>query len=245
MRETILLLLEKVLSGLKRRPYRMDRRIPVRLLLAILLRRAIWLCRGIAKTGMLQLRPKAIFLAPGVEFRNSSLCRFSKGVTLERAVVIDGLSEYGIVLGENVAIGAYSIIRASSATHIGAGMSVGRNSSCDAYSFFGAGGLITIGENVIMGQYVSFHAETHNHSRIDELIRLQGITPKPIIIEDDCWVGARVTLLGGAVVRQGSIIGAGAVVNKEFPPYSIIAGVPARLLRSRKRPIGEDLRGQQ
>jgi len=226
-------LLERMLSKVKRRPYRIDRRIPPRLLLVMLVRRAIWLCRGLLKTTILQLRPKTIFLASGVELRNASFCKFGRGVTLERGVVLDGLSEHGIVLEDNVMIGAYSLVRATAATHLGAGMRVGRNSSCDAYSFFGAGGLITIGENVIMGQYVSFHAETHNHARTDELIRSQGVTPLPIVIEDDCWIGARVTFLGGAVVGKGSIVGAGALVNKEFPPYSVIVGVPARILRSR------------
>ena len=117
--------------------------------------------------------------------------------------------------------------------HLGEGMTIGRNSSCDAFSFFGAGGRITIGENVIMGQHVSFHAETHNHSDTDVPIRSQGVTRKPIVVEDDCWVGANVTFLGGAHVSRGSIVGAGAVVNKQYPAFSVIAGVPATVIRSR------------
>ena len=233
MQDNIFSLLERLLSNLKHRPYRLDRRIPLTALASLLLRRLTWLLRGFTTTTCLQFRPRVIFMAPNVTLRNSTMCQFGRGITLEQGVVIDGLSEHGVVLGDSVSIGAYSLIRSSTAMNLGAGISIGRNSSCDAYSFFGAGGLITIGENVIMGEHVSFHAETHNHGRIDVPIRSQGVTPQPITIEDDCWIGANVTFLGGAYVASGSIVGAGAVINKRHPPFSVIVGVPGRVMRSR------------
>jgi acetyltransferase-like isoleucine patch superfamily enzyme len=234
MQEAAYLLVESVLTRMKHRKYQIDRKIPLLVLLMLVLRRLIWLLRGIAKTTLLQFRPRAIFVASGVQFRNSSMCRFGNGVTLERGVIIDGLSEHGIDLGAGVLIGAYSLIRSSTAMHVGEGMTIGRNSACDAFSFFGAGGRITIGKDVIMGQHVCFHAESHNHENTDMPIRTQGVTRKPIVIEDDCWIGANVTFLGNAHVAHGSIVGAGAVVNKRFPPFSIIAGVPAVVVRSRR-----------
>lgn len=53
---------------------------------------------------------------------------------------------------------------------------------------------------------------------------------KDIILEDDCWAGAGVTLMSGAILRRGSIAAAGAVVNKEVPPYAVVAGVPAKII---------------
>jgi acetyltransferase-like isoleucine patch superfamily enzyme len=197
-------------------------------------RRGFWLGRGIFKTALLTGSPARVFLAPRTLLRNTSGIRFGSNVTLEAGVLIDGLAEFGIVLGDNVSIGAYSIIRGSSPTHVGEGLLLGNHSSCDAYCFFGAGGMITIGEHVIMGQHVCFHAETHNHDSIEVSIRTQGVTPMPIVVEDDCWIGANVTILGGSKLGRGSIVGAGAVVRGEFPPYSVIAGVPARLIRSRR-----------
>ncbi len=227
-------LLDTVLSKAKGRPYKIDRRMPLSNLLGSLLRRTFWLTRGFVKTTVFCLRPARVFLGPRVMFRNASGCRFGSNVTVEAGVLLDGLSEFGIRLADNVSIGAYSIIRASSATHIGQGLQIGRNSSCDAYSFFGAGGLIQIGEDVIMGQHVSFHAETHNHADPEIAIRLQGITPLPIHIGDDCWIGANVTFLGGARIGRGSIVGAGSLVRAgDYPPFSVLAGVPARLIRSR------------
>jgi len=225
--------LEYVLSRLKGRKYEIDRRIPVSLILTVMLRRLSWMLRGLFRTLLLQRRPKPVFIAPNVNLRNASLVHFGNGVTLERGVIIDGLSTNGIRLGDNVAIGAYSIVCAAMLSHLGDRIHFGNNSSTGPYSFIGAGGPITIGENVIMGQHVSFHAENHNFDRIDLPIRFQGVNRVGILVEDDCWVGANVVFLDGAHVGRGSVVAAGAVVRGKIPAYSVVAGVPARVLRSR------------
>jgi maltose O-acetyltransferase len=56
---------------------------------------------------------------------------------------------------------------------------------------------------------------------------------RPIVIEDDVWIGARVTILGGVNIGTGAVIGAGSVVTKNVPPYAIVAGNPAKLIRYR------------
>ena len=61
----------------------------------------------------------------------------------------------------------------------------------------------------------------------------QKIENKPIVIEDDVWIGARVTVLGGVTIGRGAIVAAGAVVTKNVAPYSIVAGVPAKPLKMR------------
>ena len=198
-----------------------------------MLRRLSWMLRGLFRTLLLQRRPKPVFIGPNVNLRNASLVHFGNGVTLERGVMIDGLSTNGIRLGDNVAIGAYSIVCAAMLSHLGDGIHFGNNSSTGPYSFIGAGGPITIGENVIMGQHVSFHAENHNFARVDLPIRSQGVNRVGILVEDDCWVGANVVFLDGAHVGRGSVVAAGAVVRGEIPAYSVVAGVPARVLRSR------------
>jgi acetyltransferase-like isoleucine patch superfamily enzyme len=225
--------LERVLSKLKGYPYVIDRGIPVPSLLGVLVRRSIWLLRGLLKTLLLQGRPRFVFMAPDVNLRNASLVEFGHGVTLERGVIIDGLSRQGIRLGDNVMIGAYTTVLAGMISSLGDGVYISRNSSCGPYSYIGAGGRITIGENVIMGQHVSFHAENHNFDRTDVPVRSQGVSRKGIVIDEDCWVGANAVFLDGCHVGRGCVVAAGAVVRGEFPPYSIIGGVPARVLRSR------------
>ncbi|HEV1995861.1 MAG TPA: acyltransferase [Candidatus Acidoferrum sp.] len=225
---------ESVVSRLKGRPYALDRSVPLSLLLGVLIRRFTWLLRGFIKGLLLQRRIVLVFMASAVNLRNATLIRFGRGVTLERGVIIDGLMRGGIVLGDHVMIGPYSVLTGASVANLGEGIRMGANSAVNAYSFLGSSGPISIGENVIMGQHVCFHPENHNFARTDVPIRSQGTTRLGITIEDDVWVGSNATFLDGAHVGRGSVIGAGAVVRGTIPPYSIAVGVPARVIRSRK-----------
>ena len=60
-----------------------------------------------------------------------------------------------------------------------------------------------------------------------------NVYDQPVVIEDDVWCGANVTILKGVTIGHGSVVAAGAVVTKSFPPYSIIGGIPAKLLKMR------------
>ena len=60
-----------------------------------------------------------------------------------------------------------------------------------------------------------------------------NVYDQPVVIEDDVWCGANVTILKGVIIGHGSVVAAGAVVTKSFPPYSIIGGIPAKLLKMR------------
>ncbi len=178
---------------------------------------------------------KRIFIGRGVELRSRSLIQLGFGVTLGDGVLIDALSREGVVLGDNVNIGESTRIEASgSISDIGKGINFGNNSGIGAFSFVGGAGGVKIGNDVIMGQWVSFHPENHNFDRLDVPIRLQGISRRGIVIEDDCWIGAKVTFLDGAYVGHGCVIAAGALVRGYIPPFSVAAGVPARVIRSRK-----------
>ena len=225
--------IEQGLSALKKREYRLDRSIPLSLLVGTVLRRCSWLMRGAIKCLALQRKVRFVFMAAKVNLRNAALIRFGKGITLERGVIIDGLSLSGVEIGDHVMIGPYSVIRAGMLSNLGAGVRIGANSSLDAYSYIGAGGLVRIGESVIMGQHISFHSENHDYDRVDIPIKQQGTRRKGIVIEDDCWVGSNTTFLDGAHVGRGCVIAAGSLVRGEIPPYSIVVGAPARVLKSR------------
>jgi len=225
--------LQYTLSRIKGHGYRIDRSVPFGVLMGVSCRRLVWVLRGILKCLLSERKFRFVFMAPGVNLRNAVLVRFGKAVTLERGVIIDGLSLQGNELVDNVMIGAYTTLQASMLSRMGTGLRFGKNSSCGPYSHIGAGGLITIGDGVAMGQHVSFHAENHNFERTDVPIRLQGVNSKGIVIAHDCWVGANTTFLDGAHVGHGCVIGAGSVVRGEIPPYSIAVGAPARVIRSR------------
>ncbi len=93
---------------------------------------------------------------------------------------------------------------------------------------------VVIGDSVMMGPEVIFFTNNHNTKRTDIPMRQQGMTPKrPIIIEDDVWIGARACILPGVTVGKGAVIGACAVVSKDVPAYAVAVGNPARVVKYR------------
>lgn len=177
-----------------------------------------------------------VFIGARVKLRARDRIRLAKGVTLGEGVLIEGLSRGGVDLGPGVSIGAHSIIMPTSVMrNLGEGCSIGANSGLGQYSFIGCGGGVRIGRDVIMGQYVSFHTENHLHADLDRPIIAQGVRRAPVVIENDCWVGVKATFLSGAHVGRGSIVAAGAVVRGRVPPWSIVGGVPARIIGTRER----------
>lgn len=95
-------------------------------------------------------------------------------------------------------------------------------------------GSITLGDDVVMGPDVVIMATSHEYKRIDIPISLQGeAVEREVKIGNDVWIGTRVIILPGVEIGDHSIIGAGAIVTKSFPPYSIIGGNPAKLIKKR------------
>ena len=195
--------------------------------------RLVWLVRG-----CLRFR-RIVFVGPGVRVRGKAGLVVGRGSSIERGASIDGYARRGVTVGERTRIGAYTVI--SSTSHLsryGEGFAIGHDSGIGEFGYVGAAGGVWIGDNVIMGQYVSFHSQEHDFDDVDIPIRQQGASEAPITIGDDCWIGARVTFLAGARVPEGCVVAAGAVVRGEFEPYSVIAGVPARVVRDRRERRG-------
>ena len=109
---------------------------------------------------------------------------------------------------------------------IGSGSGIGANSELR--------GPVIIGENVMMGPQCWIYTQNHCFSDIHQPMCKQGFQEeKPVIIGDDVWIGGRVTILPGVHIGSHSIIGAGAVVTKDIPEYSIAAGNPAVIKKKR------------
>ena len=229
---------ERLVSRIKGYEYVFDSDLSIWTLVSVSLRRLVWLLRGNLKSVFLRQKLCVVFLGPGVSWRNARLIQFGRGVTFERGTIVDGLSKRGVEIGDNVMIGPYCVIRASGLTNLGVGVRIGKQSSLDAYSYVGAGGGVFIGDFVIMGQHVSFHAENHLYDRIDIPIKNQGTTRKGITVEDDCWIGSNTIFLDGAHVGRGCVIAAGTVVRGNVPAYSVVAGVPGRVIKDRRVAAG-------
>lgn len=111
---------------------------------------------------------------------------------------------------------------------------IGENSGIGANSQIN--GPVRIGRNVMIGRELQCYTADHKFERTDIPMIEQGFSESEgIEIEDDVWIGARVTILKGVRIAAGSVIGAGAVVTKDTLPCSVNAGNPAKFIKSRKK----------
>jgi acetyltransferase-like isoleucine patch superfamily enzyme len=207
--------------------YAIDPNIPSSFFTGILFKRLIMLIRGYLKMG------RRVYIGPNCSITNKKNVFLGNNVTIEHHTTIDGYAYKKVVIGHGSRIGGYSLVSCTSHfSKYGKGLVMGNNSAVGQFTEFGAAGGIEIGDDVIMGSYVSFHSENHNFSDTTKLIREQGVTSKGIKIGNNVWVGAKVSFLDGCVIGDHCVVAAGAVVNGSFPDFSVIGGVPAKILKS-------------
>ncbi|WP_051200241.1 acyltransferase [Flavobacterium subsaxonicum] len=207
--------------------YTIDPELPSGLIVYTLYSRLIMLVRGFIATG------NKVYLGRRCTILNKKNIFFGKNATIEHDTKVDGYAREQIYLGHGSKIGAYSMVTCTSHfSKYGKGLKLGDNSAIGRYAEFGAAGGIEIGNDVIMGAYISFHSENHNFADTTKLIREQGVTSKGIKIGNNVWVGAKATFLDGSVVGSHCVVAAGAVVNGVFPDYSVIGGVPAKVIKT-------------
>ena len=92
-------------------------------------------------------------------------------------------------------------------------------------------GPVCIGNNVNLAQGITVTALNHNFEDTTKRIDEQGISTKPVMIGDDVWIGANAVILPGVTIGQHVVVAAGAVVTKDVPDYSVVAGVPAKVIK--------------
>jgi acetyltransferase-like isoleucine patch superfamily enzyme len=229
-------IVEKVVARIKRNPaYKLDNTYSVKQLYFILWYRFFQVMRGF----ILKIKVSSsglIFCGRGAVIQHGYQLKVGRNLILEEGVHIDALSHEGIILGDNVTIAKYSILACTGViANKGIGIYIGNNSAIGAHSFLGGQGGIKIGSDVIIGPYVKIFSENHNYDLQDIVIRMQGESRKGITIADNCWVGAGAIILDGVAISNGCIIAAGSVVTDSVPENSVVAGVPAKVIKSRKK----------
>lgn len=110
-------------------------------------------------------------------------------------------------------------------------ISIGNNSGIGDFSYFQ--GAVTIGSNVMVAPYCTFIAVDHKYDDATEYIKNQGICEEKIIIGDNVWIGTHVIILRGVKIGSGVVIGAGSVVTHDVPANSVVAGNPAKIIKTR------------
>ncbi|WP_405332246.1 Coenzyme F420 hydrogenase/dehydrogenase, beta subunit C-terminal domain [Fibrobacter sp.] len=140
-----------------------------------------------------------------------------------------------VYLGEKVGVGAntyfgpvtnYMGVAYNPKIIIGDGTWVGKNCS------FAAINKVEIGKNVLFAGHVHITDHSHGYEDVTKPMNLQRLTSKgPVIIEDDCWLGFSSEILSGVHIGKHSVVAARAVVTKDVPAFSIVAGNPARVIK--------------
>lgn len=193
---------------------------------------------GIGLRGILY---KAILRADGVPLIEHNVRLLSPGnIRLGKNVYLDS-QVYLNALPGGITIGAGTSLMHGTVFHVfnyrdlpHAGITVGQNCFFGEYTCIRGQGGVKIGDGVYTGTQVNIAAVNHVFADPNRFIREQGITADGITIEDDVWLGSNATVVDGVTIGRGSIIGAGAVVTKDIPPYSIAVGVPAKVVGDRR-----------
>jgi len=177
----------------------------------------------------------------GVVFGRNAVIRHGGKISLGDNVIIDDNcvldakgppdSDGGITIGSNVIISRNTILSCKGGTiEIGDNTNVGTNCLIHCES------TVRLGANILIAAYCYLVAGgNHDFGRTDvPVIQQPSLSKGGIAVEDNVWLGARVTVLDGVTVGQDAILGAGAVVLRDVPAFAVAAGVPAKVIKSRQ-----------
>jgi acetyltransferase-like isoleucine patch superfamily enzyme len=169
------------------------------------------------------------FIEPGVRLLVPRRIHLGRRVMVGEGCFLDANTPRGrIELQDDVWLSRGSYIVAGEAqVVVGPQTYVGHR--CLIYGHAG----VTVGRDVLLANDVQLICGNHTFSRRDVPIRAQPPQGAPIVVEDDVWLGASAIVLGGVTIGRGAVVGAGAVVTRSLPPYSIARGVPARVVGQR------------
>jgi len=174
---------------------------------------------------------RGVVFGCNVVLRHPGKLRLKSNIVIDDNGVLDakGSDNQGIDIGDNVFVGRNTIIYCQNGDiEIGDNANIGSN--CQIFS----AKKVQIGKNVLIAAYCYLVGGGHIYEDMDLPIIEQGRTASGIIIGDNVWLGAGVTVLDGVSIGEGTIIAAGAVVTEDMPPFAIAGGIPAKVIKLRK-----------
>jgi len=176
---------------------------------------------------------RGVVFGRDVVLRCPNRIEIGENVIVDDGVVLDarGAGEEGLVIASGVFLGRDTVLSCKAAP-----ISVGENTNLGAGCLVQAESPVRIGRDVLFASYCYLvGGGNHGFDRTDlPIIQQPSVKKGGIAIGDGSWLGARVTVLDGANVGEGCVLGAGAVVTKPLDAWSVAVGVPAKALRNRK-----------
>ena len=173
---------------------------------------------------------KSVYIQPHVRFIGIDTIEIGDFVRIYSGSYISNKGSR-IHFGNSVSIDHGVDIRAYDQP--GGDITIGEDTYIGPYVCMAGPGFIKIGKDCMIASHSSLYANNHIFADPNKLFREQGVSTVGIVIEDDCWVGSGVRVLDGVTIGKGSVIGAGAVVTRDIPTYSIAVGVPAKVIGKR------------
>jgi acetyltransferase-like isoleucine patch superfamily enzyme len=168
----------------------------------------------------------------GVRLRFANHIRLGRGVYLDQGAYLHACPN-GIELGPGTIVMHGAVLHVYNFRDLpNAGIRVGRDSLIGEYTVIRGQGGVHIGDRVYTSPFTQIIAVNHVFDDPDRPFVEQGITAEGIVIEDDVWLGSGAVITDGVRIGKGSVVAAGAVVTKDVPPHTVVAGVPARPVKS-------------
>ena len=228
-------LINKIINKTGRTGYKVDDSLRTRNILFIFREKFMQIIRGYCLKLFLKSSKGFIFLGKHTRIKFKSKIATGKSVTIGDYVQINALSKQGISIGNNVSILNNCIIECTGVIrNLGEGLVIGNNVGIAQNGFIQVRGKVVIEDNVIFGPNVSIFSENHVFENPDLPVNVQGESRKGVKIESGVWIGTRAVILDGVTVGKNSIVAAGSIVSKNVPRYSIVGGIPAKVIKMRK-----------
>ena len=166
-----------------------------------------------------------------VVLRHPHKIRIGDNVVIDDACCLDakGADNRGIDIGNGVFIGRGTILSCKNGDIVVEDhANIGFN--CEIFS----GSRVRLGKHALVAAYTYLVGGDHTYRRTDAPVLYQDRIARGIEVDDNVWLGAHVVVADGVTIGRDAIVGAGAVVRDEIPPFAIAAGVPARVVRDRR-----------
>jgi acetyltransferase-like isoleucine patch superfamily enzyme len=168
----------------------------------------------------------------GVRIRFADQIRLSQGVYLDEGVYLHACPA-GIQIGENTFVMHHAELHVYNFRDLpNAGIKIGQDSLIGEFNVLRGQGGISIGDRVYTSPLVQMLAVNHVFLDPSRPFVQQGITAEGIVVEDDVWIGAGAIVTDGVRIGCGAVVAAGAVVTGDVPPHSVVAGIPARVVKT-------------
>jgi acetyltransferase-like isoleucine patch superfamily enzyme len=173
-----------------------------------------------------------VAIEKGVRIRFADQVRLGKGVYLDEGVYLHACPG-GIEIGENTMVMHHAELHVYNFRNLPhAGIRIGRESLIGEFNVLRGQGGISIGDRVYTSPLVQLAAVDHVFADPDRPFVEQGITAQGIVVEDDVWIGAGAIVVDGVRVGKGAVVAAGAVVIEDVPDHTVVAGVPASVVKT-------------